>query len=167
MRRLTTRFLFVRGCLLVAALIALSVACATDQTTDSQPVTPPVAEPETVGKMVDGAEQTDARRGSTGEETTFDNGLECTGGMAVSGIGDYAPGAEGKEADPVEQTRRAFSGQIRKGDRVGLSATPQRGDQRTVRVVREGRTVALIVYRRAGGGWLRDSHDAYAGFAGF
>jgi len=168
MRRPTTRFLFVCGCLLVAALIALSVACATDRTTDPQPRTPPVAEPETVGKMVDGgAEQTDARRGGTGEKTTFDNGLECTGGMAVSGIGDFAPGAEGKEADPVEQTRRAFSGQIREGDRVGLSTTPQRGDQRTVRVVREGRTVALIVYRRAGGGWLRNSYDACAGFAGF
>lgn len=105
--------------------------------------------------------------GGTGEETTFDNGLECPGGMAVSGIGDFAPGAEGKEADPVEQTRRAFSGQIREGDGVGLSTTPQRGDQRTVRVEREGRTVALIVYRRAGGGWLRDSYDACAGFAGF
>jgi hypothetical protein len=87
--------------------------------------------------------------------------------MAVSGIDDFAPGAEGKEADPVEQTRRDFSGQIRNADGVGLSTTPQRGDQRTVRVVREGRTVALIVYRRAGGGWLRDSYDACAGFAGF
>ena len=152
---------------IVAAVAILGVAlggCADDP----QPSTPPVAEPETVGKMVDGGdEQTDARRGGTGEKTTFDNGLECPGGMAVSGIGDFAPGAEGKEADPVEQTRRAFSGQIREGDRVGLSTTPQRGDQRTVRVVREGRTVALIVYRHAGGGWLMDSYDACAGFAGF
>ena len=128
MRRLTTRVLFVCGCLLVAALMALmalSVACATDQTTDPQRQPPPVAEPETVGKMAcGGAEQSVARWGGTGEETTFDNGLECTGGMAVSGIGDFAPGAEGKEADPVEQTRRAFSGQIREGDRVGLSTTP-------------------------------------------
>ena len=115
------------------------------------------------------AESTGARRGSTGEVTTFDNGLECPGGMAVSGIGDYAPapGTEGREADPVKLARRDFSEQIGEGDRVGLSTTPQRGDQRTVRVVREGRTVALIVYRRAGGGWLRDSYDACAGFAGF
>lgn len=152
---------------IVAAVAILGFAlggCADDP----QPSTPPVAEPETVGKMVDGGdEQTDARRGGTGGKTTFDNGLECPGGMAVSGIGDFAPGAEGKEADPVEQTRRAFSGQIREGDRVGLSTTPQRGDQRTVRVVREGRTVALIVYRHAGGGWLMDSYDACAGFAGF
>ena len=150
---------------LLAAMVGLVVAlggCGDPQTRTSPP---PVAEPETVGKMVDGgAEQTDARRGGTGEETTFDNGLECPGGMAVSGIGGFAPGAEGKEADPVEQTRRAFSGQIREGDGVGLSTTPQRGDQRTVRVVREGRTVALIVYRRAGGGWLRNSYDACAGF---
>ena len=149
---------------IVAEVAILGVAlggCADDP----RPITPPVAEPETVGKMADGGdERTDARRGGTGEETTFDDGLECPGGMAVSGTSDYAPGAEGKEASPAEQTRRAFSGQIRQGDRVGLSTTPQRGDQRTVRVAREGRTVALVVYRRAGGGWLRDSYDACAGF---
>ena len=105
--------------------------------------------------------------GGAGEETPPDGGLDCPGGMAVGGTSDYAPGAKGKEADPVEQTRRAFSGQIREGDGVGLSTTPQRGDQRTVRVVRGGSTVALIVYRRAGDGWLMDSYDACAGFAGF
>ncbi len=112
------------------------------------------------------AASTGARRGGTGEGTTFDNGLECPSGMAVSGIGDYAsaPGAEGREAGPVELARRDFSEQIGEGDRVDLSTTPQRGDQRTVRVVREGRTVALIVYRRAGGGWLMDSYEACAGF---
>ena len=146
--------------MMVALVIAVSVACAPRASQGPSADAGGRGGPSTEQS----AESTGARRGATGEETTFDNGLECPGGMAVGGTSDYAPGAEGEDAGTVEQTRRAFSGQIREGDRVGLSTTPQRGAQRTVRVAREGRTVALIVYRRAGGGWLMDSYEACAGF---
>src|SRR3712207_3311412 len=104
---------------IVAAVAVLGVAlggCAGDP----QRQRLSVAEPKTVGKMK-------MADGGAGEETTPDGGLECTGGMAVGGTRDYASGAKGKEAGPVEQTRLAFSGQIREGDGVGLSTTPQRG----------------------------------------
>jgi hypothetical protein len=64
--------------------------------------------------------------------------LECPSGMAVED-GVYAPGAEGKKGDPVDITRRRFSGKIEEGDVVEVAGYPKSKDQKSVRVVREGR----------------------------
>jgi len=81
--------------------------------------------------------------------------------MSVSGIVDYAPGSKGEKASPVELAGRDFSKKIEEGDKVvaehGRNAS-------TVRVVRDGRVVAIIEYRRAGGGWLQDNYRACADF---
>jgi len=85
----------------------------------------------------------------------------------------YAQGI-GEKASPVEQARRRFSKRIKEGDTVEIT-DDQRGPTvgyygeqlRTVRVVRDGRVVALIHYkegRSSGGGWLLDSYEACAEF---
>ncbi len=150
---------------IIAAGIAFSTGCAPRATqgpngkcTDTGRCGGPSTEQQT-------AEVTDAARGNTTEEPTFDNELECPSGMAVSGLLDYAPGAEGEKASPVELARRDFSEQIEEGDDVGLAAATRYGGAvKTVRVVRNGRIVALIDYQRAGAGWLRGSYEACAGF---
>ncbi len=103
-------------------------------------------------------------RATTAEQTASDNGLECPGGMGVGGFFDYAPGAKGEKANPVELARRDFSKQIDEGDTVEIADRPRGRNARTVRVVRDGRVVALIEYRRAGGGWLQDHYEACANF---
>ncbi len=81
--------------------------------------------------------------------------------MGVSGVVDYAPGAKGEKANPVELARRDFSKNIEEGDEV----VPERDrNPGTVRVIRDGRVVAVIEYRRAGGGWLYDHYDACSDF---
>ena len=90
--------------------------------------------------------------------------LECRGGMAVSGGPQYAEGVRGKKGYPVEMTRRQFSDHIRDGDRVELAGYPQIRDYRTVRVVRDGRVIATVVYSRQGRGWLQDRYEACESF---
>jgi hypothetical protein len=102
---------------------------------------------------------------TTTEETTVLSGLVCPNGDAVARTLDYAMGAKGKKGNPVEIARREFSKKIREGDTVEI-ADRSRGQHAvaTVRVIREGRVVALIEYRRAGGGWLQDYYEACATF---
>ena len=90
--------------------------------------------------------------------------LECKGGMVVSGGAQYAPGAKGKRGDPVEMARRQFSDHIRDSDTVELAGYPQSREYRTVRVVRDGRVVATVVYGREGKGWLQDHYEACESF---
>ena len=90
--------------------------------------------------------------------------LECEGQMAVSGGPAYASGVKGKRGDLVEITRRSFSDQIRDGDQVELAGYPESREYRTVRVVRDGRVIAKIVYFREGKGWLQDQYEACANF---
>lgn len=87
--------------------------------------------------------------------------MGCRGDTGVSGVVDYAPGTKGEEARPVELARRDFSKEIEEGDQV----VSERGrNAATVRVVRDGRVVAIIHYRRARGGWLYDHYDACSDF---
>ena len=90
--------------------------------------------------------------------------LECRGGMAVGGGPQYAAGAEGKKGDVVEMVRRGLSDRLREGDTVELAGYPKSRDSRTVRVVREGRVVAAVVFFADSGGWLEDSTSNCAGF---
>lgn len=90
--------------------------------------------------------------------------LECEGGMAVGGGPQYAPGAEGKKGDLVEVVRRGLSDRLREGDTVELAGYPKSQDSKTVRVVRDGRVVATVVFFADSGGWLEDSTSNCAGF---
>jgi hypothetical protein len=99
--------------------------------------------------------------------------LQCPEYAWVSAVFDFAQGI-GEKASPVEQARRRFSKRIEKGDTVEIAddlGGPTEGyygeELRTVRVVRDGRVVALIFYKEAlegGGGWLLDSHEACGEF---
>jgi hypothetical protein len=91
--------------------------------------------------------------------------LECPSGMAVGGEdGFYTPGAKEEKADPVVITRHRFSEEIESGDVVEVVGYPESEDQRSVRVVRQGRVVAVVGYFRESGGWLGSGYSACAGF---
>ena len=100
---------------------------------------------------------------TTAERTASGDGLGCRGGTGVSGFMDFAPGAKGDKATPVEQARRDFSKEIEEDDEMLASEASGRKPG-TVRVIRGGRVVAVIHYRRAGGGWLYDHYDACSDF---
>jgi hypothetical protein len=83
--------------------------------------------------------------------------LECSSKNTESAIYDYALGI-GEKASPVEQTRRRFSKRIEEGDKVEITKQPggptvgYYGEAlRTVRVVRDGRVVALMFYKAGRG----------------
>ena len=113
---------------------------------------------------------------TTAEQTTTYTemrGLECPEYSQEGAVFDYAQGI-GEKASPVEQARRRFSKRIEEGDTVEI-ADDQGGttvgyygeELRTVRVVRDGRVVALMHYkegRGAGGGWLLDYYEACGEF---
>lgn len=89
--------------------------------------------------------------------------LQCSGGGQVHGI----PASGGNlKRDLVELARRFFKSKIEEGDVVENAGYPElaysriHGNQRCVRVVRDGRVVAVIRYIRfrpeeGGGGWIR------------
>jgi len=98
--------------------------------------------------------------------------LECRQDSTEGAIFDYALGI-GEKANPVEQARRRFSKRIEEGDKVEIAE--RQGDPtvgyygeelRTVRVVRDGRVVALMFYKEGtdNGGWLLDSYEACGEF---
>jgi hypothetical protein len=97
--------------------------------------------------------------------------LECREDSRVGAVFDYARGV-GKPASPVEQARRRFSERIEAGDSVevasdlGEDTVGYYGEElRTVRVVRDGRVVALITTKRVAaaegaGSWAPTRHAA-------
>jgi hypothetical protein len=102
---------------------------------------------------------------TTTTEDTVLHGLECPTDMAVVGFKDYVMGAKGKKGNPVEVARREFSKKIEEGDTVEIAdRTRGQNAKATVRVIREGRVVARIEYRRAGGGWLQAYYEACGDF---
>ena len=121
----------------------------------------------------DSAEQTTSPRESsrppttttTEVETTTPSGLVCPSANIDARVLDAARGAKGEKRNPVEIARREFSKKIREGDAVEMAGRT-RGQHAvaTVHVIREGRIVAVIEYRRAGGGWLQEYYEACANF---
>ena len=101
---------------------------------------------------------------ATTEQTTYVemHGLQCRSGDMNAAIFDYAVGAKGEKASPVELAQGDFSKSIEEGDTVEIADRPEGTHMRTVRVVRDGRVVALIKYRRVGGGWVLESYEACA-----
>ena len=98
--------------------------------------------------------------------------MECADKRTKGAVYDYALGI-GEKAGPVEQTRRKFSKRIEEGDKVEIAGQvgPTEGwygeALRTVRVVRDGRVVALMFYKGgidSAGRWLLDSYEACGEF---
>jgi hypothetical protein len=103
---------------------------------------------------------------TTAEQTTYValNGLQCRSRKMNAAILDYIVRAKGARASPVELTQDEFSKRIEEGDTVEIANRQEDPNVRTVRVVRDGRVVALITYGRVGGGWLLESYEACADF---
>lgn len=101
---------------------------------------------------------------TTTEEPTYVemHGLQCRSSAMNAAIFDYAAGAKGENASPVELAQGDFSKTIEEGDKMEIADRPEGPHMRTVRVVRDGRVVALIKYRRVGGGWVLDSYESCA-----
>ncbi len=115
--------------------------------------TGPTTSPGTSGEQV-----------TTAEQTTYVemHGLQCRSAAMDAAVLDYAVGAKGEKANPVELTRGEFSKSIVEGDTVEIAGRQEGPNVTTVRVVRDGRVVAHITYRRTGGGWLLESYEACA-----
>jgi hypothetical protein len=91
--------------------------------------------------------------------------LDCSGKRATGDYGAYSEEAvNGRKGDPVELARRTFAGSLREGDVVEIAGNPESRDEKTVRVVRDGRVVATVTYFRSTSGWFGDVVDACAGF---
>jgi hypothetical protein len=69
-----------------------------------------------------------------------------------------------QRGDPVEILRRSLSGSLREDDTVETAGYPESRDERTVRVVRDGKVVATAHYLRFSAGWLEGTEENCAGF---
>lgn len=94
--------------------------------------------------------------------------IDCE--RAVTGTDGTAPGAGGEEGDPVDLTRRHLADRLREGDIVEVAGYPE-ADQRIVRVVRDGRTLARVTYvgsefatGEPGEGWFLDETTTCSDF---
>ena len=113
------------------------------------------------------------QQATTAEQTTYTEmgGLDCPEYSQKGAVFDYALGI-GEKASPIEQARGRFSRRIEEGDTVeiaddqGGSTVGYYGQElRTVRVVRDGRVVALMFYKGDDrGGWLLDSYESCGEF---
>ncbi len=71
---------------------------------------------------------------------------------------------EERRADPVEIFRRSNSGSLRQGDVVEAAGNTRSRDERTVRVVRDGRVIATAHYLKFSTGWLEATDETCAEF---
>jgi hypothetical protein len=84
--------------------------------------------------------------------------LECAGG-SVSYHPLFEAQSKGDPAPPVDQVRAHYEDRLREGDVVEVAGYPE-ARNRSVRIVRDDRVVALVEYRPVeGGGWLPDSSN--------
>lgn len=107
-----------------------------------------------------------------GESGYRSRSLQCSGEGQVHGL----PASGGNlKGDPVELAKRCFKGKIEEGDVVEVAGYPRiselrvADDQRYVRVVRDGKVVAVISYTRVsqeeGGGWMRGGSSECESFS--
>lgn len=89
--------------------------------------------------------------------------LDCVGDRVREDI-DYAANAEGRMGDPVELTK-ALVTTVRPSDKVESAGYPA-AETRLVRVIRDGRAIAIAEWTPAqGGGWSRTGATVCAGDA--
>jgi hypothetical protein len=101
---------------------------------------------------------------TTAEQTTYVEmyGLQCRSGDLDAVVFDGA--TKGEKASPVELAQRDFSKSIEESDTLEIADRQEQGPYIfwTVSVVRDGRVVGLIQYRRVGEGWVLDGYRACA-----
>jgi hypothetical protein len=91
--------------------------------------------------------------------------LQCSDGQAVGGGPSYGGELpEGEEGSLTALARRSFSEDLRPGDVVEVAGYPEARERRAVRVVRDGRVVAVLSFLPSGDGWLPDSYTACLNF---
>ena len=69
-----------------------------------------------------------------------------------------------QKGDLVEIFRRGLSGSLREGDVVEIAGYPESRDERTMRVVRDGKVVATAHYIKLSTGWLEATDENCAEF---
>lgn len=69
-----------------------------------------------------------------------------------------------QKGDPVEIFRRSNSDSLREGDVVEIAGNTQSRDERTVRVVRDGKVVATAHYLKFSTGWMEATDENCIGF---
>lgn len=90
--------------------------------------------------------------------------LECPGGGSKK-IGPFTKEeTEEHKGDPVEIFRRSNAGSIREGDVVEAAGNTRSQDERTVRLVRDGRVTATAHYLKFSKGWMEATDESCAGF---
>lgn len=69
-----------------------------------------------------------------------------------------------QKGNPVEIFRRSNSDSLREGDVVETAGNTQSRDERTVRVVRDGKVVATAHYLKFSAGWMEATDENCVGF---
>jgi hypothetical protein len=69
-----------------------------------------------------------------------------------------------QKGDPVEIFRRSNAPSLREGDVVEAAANTRSRDERTVRVVRDGKVVAAAHYLKFSTGWMEATDENCVGF---
>jgi hypothetical protein len=91
--------------------------------------------------------------------------LQCSDGRAMGSSGpSYAGESPEGGKDLPELARRSFSESLQPGDVVEVAGYPEARERRSVRVVRDGRVVAVLDFLPSGDGWLPDSYTACLNF---
>jgi hypothetical protein len=71
---------------------------------------------------------------------------------------------EEQKGDPVEIFRRSNSDSLREGDIVEAAGNTRSRDERTVRVVHDGKVVATAHYPKFSTGWMGATEENCVGF---
>lgn len=98
-----------------------------------------------------------------GESVYKSTKLDCPRGKLAGGMGPPSGRGRGGEGGPVQFLRRELSGSLRDGDVVEVAGNTRSRDEKTVRVVRDGKVVANAHYFRVSDGWLGGPTENCAG----
>ncbi len=91
--------------------------------------------------------------------------LDCPRGKPPGGLKPYTEeDMKAREGDPVDLLRSELSGSLREGDIVEAAGNTRSRDEKTVRVVRDGKVVANAHYLLFSDGWVEGSSDNCSGF---
>ena len=116
------------------------------------------------GKLRLFATETGTIRVLAGDSDYKSTKLECPRGRSKK-IGPYTKEeTREQKGTPVEVFRRTNAGSLLEGDVVEAAGNTQSAEERTVRVVRDGRVVATPHYLKFSGGWMEATDDSCAGF---
>lgn len=89
--------------------------------------------------------------------------LDCPGGRSKKIEPFTKEETEEQKGAPVETFRRGNAGALREGDVVETAGNTQSRDERTVRVVRDGKVVVTAHYLKFSRGWMEATDESCAG----